>query len=55
MVENQSPPQSATAKRTLERFDYIMFVVAVWFLLLILIVGLWDDVQSILFNWFAYL
>jgi hypothetical protein len=45
MVENQNPPQSATAKRTLGRFDYIMFVVAVWFLLLILIVGLWDDVQ----------
>ena len=44
-MENQSPPTSATAKRTLERFDYIMFVVAVWFLLLILIVGLWDDVQ----------
>jgi hypothetical protein len=45
MAENQSPPHRATAKRTLERLDYIMFVVAVWFLLLILIVGLWDDVQ----------
>ena len=45
MVENQSHPQSATAKRRLERFDYIMFAVAVWFLLLILIVGLWGDVQ----------
>jgi hypothetical protein len=45
MVENQSHPQSATAKRRLERFDYTMFAVAVWFLLLILIVGLWGDVQ----------
>ena len=55
MVENQSHPQSATAKRRLERFDYIMFAVAVWFLLLILIVGLWGAFSTILFTWFAYL